>query len=425
METYAPFKAKDGTYRMRHGSAWATFLLNDELMVELDEGTFEQIRASMELPGIEKVTITPDAHRGYGVIIGTSLESSDYLYPDTTGIDPSCAVSISKLDVDFSGYDKKQKREIINKLEKLVGVGNQLRDTGTTAAKFFSIINGNVRPPQGWVHAYEPLWKERLNSPYSRLRELIENTLTENMLKQFMTIGGGNHALAVECTDDGQPYLVSHFGSRGIGASLAKWFDTAIRAEIEKWTGKPHTGLLYLPAESDMGKLYYFFNLAMLEFSGYNHHLIHTSIMKELDWKGDFLGHVPHNFIEYRNGRYVGRKGTIPAYDNQGIPLVVLGNMTHGSAVFSPGKNAAKYGESLAHGAGRRFSRSEAKKTLDQKQMDAEFDAAGVMGNFRNVPIDEAHDAYKDFDQIVQVTQDTGVGVLESRIRPLLVLKGG
>lgn len=423
MDKFEAFKS-EGVYKLRHGNKWATIVMGDQLFGEYEYGALEQVRNSMELPGIEKVSIMPDSHFGYGVAIGTTLESSTHLYPDTVGVDPACSVGLSELGyVHMSRMEESFKKNTIKEVSERIGVGNQLRDTGMDFNTMKKIVDGRLRPEGAWVNSYEPLWKERASSHYKKFMKLLEDTTTENMLKQFNTIGGGNHVLAIEEDELGNNYIVTHFGSRGLGNKLARWFDVAIKKELISWGGELKNDLIYVPAESDLGQLYYTFNRAMLEISTYNHWMVHNAVAGIWSRYAVGFSHIPHNFIEFRNGKYVGRKGTIPAYDNNGIPMVVLGNMKDGSAIFKPGKKS--YGDSIPHGAGRTMSRGSARKALDQKTVNSELKDAGVMGNFTDVPIDEASGAYKNFDAIVETVQTTEIGELLFRTKPVLVWKDG
>ncbi|MFA5626159.1 MAG: RtcB family protein [Thiohalomonadaceae bacterium] len=421
-DIFEPFKAGN-IYKMRHGNVWATLVMNDQLFGEYEYGALTQVRASMELPGIEKVSVMPDSHFGYGVAIGTTLESSTHLYPDTVGVDPACSVGMSEININVDSLSEKEKREAIRQVSEAVGVGNQLRDTGMTSAKFQEIVDGYLRPEGAWVNSYEPLWKERDTPHYKEFKKLMTYNLTENMLKQFNTIGGGNHFLSIEKNDIGQNFVASHFGSRGLGNKLARVFDATIKKEISSWGGRLANDLIYVPAESALGQVYYTFNRAMLEIATYNHYMVHEAVARVFHQGVNEFSHIPHNFIEYRNGKYIGRKGTIPAYDNNGIPMVVLGNMKDGSAIFTPGN--VSYGDSVPHGAGRTMSRGNAKKILDQDVVNLELEEAGIMGNFEDVPIDESSGAYKNFDEVVKVIEDTGIGVLKFRTKPVLVWKDG
>lgn len=234
-----------------------------------------------------------------------------------------------------------------------------------------------------------------------------------------------NHFVEVQEDENGNNYLMSHFGSRGIGAAGAKWFDGAIEEELKKWNSVvPKDGLTFIPADSELGQLYFMFQQAMLEYTTFNHRVIHEAASRVISNSPEFLGHVPHNFIENRNGKYVGRKGATPAYNFDGIPLLIPGSMATGSYVLRPGAKAEKLGESVSHGAGRVLSRGKAKEQLDQELINLEFEEAGVIGNFENVPLDESHGAYKDVDEVIQSLVDAEVAEVEMRLKPVMVLKG-
>lgn len=162
----------------------------------------------------------------------------------------------------------------------------------------------------------------------------------------------------------------------------------------------------------------------MLEWTTFNHRVIHEAVSRVVSDSPEFLGHVPHNFIELRNGKYVGRKGATPAYDNDGIPLLIPGSMATGSYIMRPGEAAPKLGESVSHGAGRVLSRGAAKKALDQSTVNSEFEALGVVGNFTDVPLDESHGAYKDVDEVINSLVQANVATVELRLKPVVALKG-
>ena len=424
MKEFEPFKTGN-TFKLRHGNVWSTFLMSDQIFYTVEHSAMEQLRASMELPGLKNVTVTPDFHTGYGVPIGSTLVSETHIYPDVVGPDPACSVALSKI----KGLDIDDKASIIAAISKRVGVGNASDGTRITAETFKHIIRGELRQKRTWVNNTTPLWQEQGKPEYKELIRLFDHFLTERMLSQLGTIGGGNHFLEIQ-TDSENFYLMSHFGSRGVGAKLAAYFDEAITEELKKWGVKVNKGdLLYIPADSFLGRVYYLFQIAMLEWATYNHVYTHAIVESVLDDLQDgvsieFLGHVPHNFIEFRNGAYVGRKGATPAYEFDNIPLLIPGSMSTASYVLRPGAEAHKLGESVAHGSGRVLTRGEAKRTSAQEAANTAFTNAGVLGNFTDVPLDECQDAYKDVDAVIQSLVDCGAAVVERRLTPAIVLKG-
>jgi tRNA-splicing ligase RtcB (3'-phosphate/5'-hydroxy nucleic acid ligase) len=251
------------------------------------------------------------------------------------------------------------------------------------------------------------------------------------MLQQIGSIGGGNHFLEVQLGEDGALYVMAHFGSRGLGAAGSRELFARIRSDMAERSGSPPEAgaLMHVPAADPLGQLYFSFQHAMLEYASYNHVRVQAAAVEVLldhlpGAEPTFLGHIPHNFIERREGRYWQRKGTTPAYDRDGIPLLIPGSMSTTSYLLAPGPNAARYGESVPHGAGRVLSRGDARRSLDQTEMDRLFDARGVMANFRHVPLDESQAAYKDVDEVIDAVVVPGVARVVQRLRPVLVLKG-
>jgi tRNA-splicing ligase RtcB (3'-phosphate/5'-hydroxy nucleic acid ligase) len=424
-----------GVHRFRLGGVGVTLLLGDRLLRTVEPSALEQLHDALALPGLEDVVVTPDLHPGYGVPIGFTAVSSTHVYPDTVGPDPACSVSLSRITGHaFGELDKRARRAILDDLERVVVVDRRRGRTPYPPAIGFEtlmeILTGRHRFPKTWVASHPPLpeWpsRERLGELESILRDLT----TPRMLQQIGSIGGGNHFLEVQIGDDGDLYVMAHFGSRGLGAAGSRYFFERIRDLA------PHDGvpvgpgtLLSLRADEPLGELYLMFQHAMLEYATYSHVAVQGAASDVLCRHlgvdaGAFLGHIPHNFIERRDGRYWQRKGATPAYDNDGIPLLIPGSMATTSYVLAPGPNASRYGESVPHGAGRVLSRGEARRTLDQGAMDRAFDAYGVMANFRHVPLDESSAAYKDVDEVIEAVVTPGVALLVNRLRPVLVLKG-
>jgi len=422
-----PFKTGQ-IYKMNEGKVWATFLLSDSLMSGVDEKTMNQIRNSMRLPGVKSVTITPDVHFGYGVAIGTVVHSETHLYPDVVGVDPACSVSLSRIH-GVNGLSKlKEKKDVLKSIKERVSVGRgrvNKQAPPLTMRGFKQVIDGFLTPALSWLsYREDKLWKSETRE-YQQVGDLLELLMTDTMLGQVGSIGSGNHFIELQEDEEGSLYVMAHFGSRGIGATGAKLLEDMVREELKSWGVT--TELLYMPAESNIGKLYNVFQRAMLEWSTYNHEIVQEAIEQAIretfpEARREAIGHIPHNFIERRLGLFVGRKGATPAYGK--VPLLIPGSMGTASYVLSPGVKAAKLGESVSHGAGRLFSRRAAKATLNQKEVNQEFKNNGIIGNFEDVPLDEAPGAYKDIDEIIKSLVNSEVAVVEKKLKPVMVIKG-
>lgn len=420
---YEPFKAGK-VYRMRHKNAWATFLMNDELMANIEPGALVQLRNAMEAPGLDSVVITPDVHYGYSVPIGCTMVSQTHLYPDVVGPDPGCSVALSYLGKLDPEYMSNQATTILQDVQKVVKAGREDNPNDSMSqGEFFRILQGEYRPQESWlaVHDVPPVLL------YSDLSDLVDEVLTDKMLSQRSTIGGGNHFWEINIDSEGNYYLLTHFGSRGIGAALAKKFDQLIGAELEKWgVHVTKDTLLYIPEDTLLGQMYFDFQTMMLEWATYNHNRVHQRtwdiLSEHLDFSPEFMGHVPHNFIEKReDGTYIGRKGATPS---DYYPLLVPGSMSTGSYVLREGEESSKLGRSVSHGAGRVLSRGQAKRELSQEEANFLFEEAGVVGNFTDVPLDESQDAYKDVDSVISSLVECGAAEVGFKLFPRLVMKG-
>jgi tRNA-splicing ligase RtcB len=78
---------------------------------------------------------------------------------------------------------------------------------------------------------------------------------------------------------------------------------------------------------------------------------------------------------------------------------------------------------SAAHGAGRRFSRSEARRTITPAMAAAVVREAGVL--VRGLAVDESPLAYKDIETVMQVQIAAGLIRPVAKMRPLVVVMSG
>lgn len=431
-----PRKIADGVYGLRYGHVEVTLLLTHALLEAMEDSAWQQLEASLDLPGLERVMVTPDVHTGYAVPIGFTAVSSSHLYPDTVGPDPACSVSLSRVpNPGLERLDKRARRAILDDLEQAVIVNVRHRHGSLPPPIPFEtlmeIVHGRRRRAKTWVAAHPRLTELASSDRLAAFEELMRDLDDARLRQQIRTIGGGNHFLEVQVGDDGELYVMAHFGSRGLGATGARWFEERIRAEMQARAGRfgGASDLLHVPADDPLGQLYYLFQQAMLEYATYNHLQVQEAACEVLSrhlgvGPGTFLGHIPHNFIERRDGRWWQRKGATPAYDSGGIPLLIPGSMSTTSYVLAPGPNAERLGASVPHGAGRVLSRGAAKRALDQDATDAAFEARGVMANFRHVPLDESAAAYKDAGEVIHAVVTSGVAEVVRTLRPVLVLKG-
>jgi tRNA-splicing ligase RtcB len=197
--------------------------------------------------------------------------------------------------------------------------------------------------------------------------------------------------------------LLSHSGSRGLGATLAGHY-TRIAKDICKLPNEA-ANLAYLDMNSEAGQEYWLaMNLAG-DYASACHEVIHEKMAKAIG--GQLLAKVEnhHNFAwkESWNGEevIVHRKGATPA--GKGVMGIIPGSMT------APGFLVRGKGEDLAinsasHGAGRQMSRTQATKNISHQDMKAILQANNV--TLIGAGLDEAPMAYKDINVVMNAQKD-------------------
>lgn len=145
---------------------------------------------------------------------------------------------------------------------------------------------------------------------------------------------------------------------------------------------------------------------------------------------------ISHNLIQKEDGRLVARKGATRAFpaghpalrrtawEKTGHPILVPGSMETGSAILfaEAGAHASIY--SVNHGSGRRLSRGQAKRVLDQDRTDRRMTKAGILLNTRTTPLDESGPCYKDLDDVLATIDSAGLAKVARRLRPVACIKG-
>lgn len=112
-------------------------------------------------------------------------------------------------------------------------------------------------------------------------------------------------------------------------------------------------------------------------------------------------------------------------WEHTGHPVLIPGSNHDYSFILQPASGAIKSAFSVNHGAGRRLSRGDAKRQLNQQAVNALYATDGVIvNNHANVPIDEASACYKSSEEVVQAVIQAGLATVQYRLWPLSSLKG-
>lgn len=355
----------------------------------------------MRLPVVIAGALMPDAHAGYGLPIGGVLAVENAVIPYAVGVDIGCRMSLSVFDAK-ADFLKRYSHQIKTALGDYTHFG----------------MEGGLP----FLQEHEVLDRDEF-----ALTPLLRK-LREKAIRQLGTSGGGNHFVEfgeIQLNENNVLHLpagtytalLSHSGSRGLGAEIAREYSTVARGQCKLPREAQH--FAWLDLDTEAGQEYWMsMNLAG-DYARACHEQIHSNLSKALGMKVIANVSNHHNFAwkeEISSGRnaIVHRKGATPAAKGQAgfIP----GSMaTAGYLVCGTGEAEAL--NSASHGAGRAMSRQSAKEQFTRSEMKKILTRAGVSligGSIEEIPL-----AYKDIEKVMPA-QDTLVEI-HGRFMPRIV----
>jgi len=436
-----------------------------------DDRSLEQLENVATLPGIVEAALAmPDIHQGYGFPVGglAATEPPDgVVSPGGVGYDINCGVRL--LAVPLSADELGARKEsLVHEISRRApaGAGREggLRLAG---AKLDRVLREGPRALlEREIGTEDDV--ERTESA-GRLEgadlDAVSPRAHERGATQLGTVGSGNHFIEVQRVervfDDEaarayglSPGLVTvliHSGSRGLGHQVCtdyvKLMDAALsRHGIEL----PDRQLACAPLSSDEGRRYLAAMAAAANFAWANRHAIAHSVRESITQVlGDETAagtrqvyDVAHNVakLEPYGGRElcVHRKGATRAfppghaeipgdYRDAGQPVFIPGSMGTSSFVLAgrEGSMRRSFG-TTCHGAGRRMSRTRARKQIGGKELRAQLEANGVTVRCTSNKglSEEAPFAYKDVEGVVDIVERAGLAAKVAQLRPIGVVKG-
>lgn len=452
--------------------------LSKKLLDIVEEGAIRQAVNVSMLPGIEKYSIAmPDMHYGYGFPIGGVAAfdiNHGIISPGGIGYDINCGVRL--LRTNLSEDDVKNKmREIVNAIFRNVpsGVGSKGRIGKISSSEMDEVLETGAE----WAVKNGYGWKEDLEriEENGRLKDANKEYVSEKAKRrgyaQLGSLGAGNHFLEIQkveriydegvaqafgINDVNQITIMIHTGSRGLGHQVASDY---IREMENKFRGSmrdlPDRELIYADFGSELGQRYLKAMYAAANFAFANRqmimHWVRESFASVLNKTPEELGmeliyDVCHNIgkvevhdiagkkkkvIVHRKGATrsfpPGHESVPKIYRKFGQPVIIPGSMGTASYLLVGTKRAMdiSFG-STAHGAGRVLSRVRAIKSFRGEGIKRKLEDEGITLRAASwsVVAEEAPQAYKDIDEVVRVSHETGIGRLVAKLRPIGVVKG-
>ncbi len=365
------------TFRGKYNSA-------NVMIDELDQETISQIYSFLNHPAFAHtyIAIMPDCHAGAGAVIGFTAKMNEYVIPNVVGVDIGCGVLAYPLKVesiDFKALDTFIKKNVPSGLN--IRSTDEKMVTGKKPKDYFGKGMSDVIGLAG-----------------------VTGQDQSKVIGSIGTLGGGNHFIEIDQTDEGQYWLLIHSGSRNFGLRVANHYQSKAKELLKTMFvgADAYKNLEYLPigfgAESYLEAM----KIAQL-YAKMNRGVMAEVILSyfgQSAWDSNAIETV-HNYINFEDK--IVRKGAVSAH--YGERLVIPFNMRDGVAVCT-GKGNTKWNESAPHGAGRILSRRKAKETLSMDEFKSEME--GIYTTTATIDtIDESPMAYKDKDVIVQAIGET------------------
>lgn len=345
-----------------------------------------QLYATAKLEGVQLAVGFPDLHPGRGTPVGAAFVTENVIYPHVIGGDIGCGMALFKTDL--------VRRDV--KLDR------------------WARLQFNLEHP----------WNEFVSDFLTE--QDLESTEFDSALG---TIGGGNHFAELQAVekvldadefkklDLGKQQLVMlvHSGSRGLGESI-------LRAHVDQHFGEgveagSFAAGKYLPGHD-----------FAVRWARANRELIARRFVAAIGAEAECLWDGCHNSITRRESDgevvWVHRKGAVVAESDF---VVIPGSRGSLSYLVKPIGDGESHAWSLAHGAGRKWARSEARLRMRERFSVAELAQTGIGGRViceeRDLLYEEAPAAYKNIEAVIQDLVDAGLVSVIATFRPLLTYK--
>ena len=446
----------------------ARVFADEELLAAIaGDRSLEQLQNVATLPGIVDAALAmPDIHQGYGFPVGglAATELPDgVVSPGGVGYDINCGVRLLALpltDEELGG----RREPLVHEISRAVPAGaGKEGGRARRGEDLDAVLREGSR-----VVAERDDDVERTESG-GRLAGADPAAVSERARQrgggQLGSMGSGNHFVEVQRVDrlfdssaadafglrEGQVTILIHSGSRGLGHQVCSDYVKRMDAALGRYGIElPDRQLSCAPASSPEGQAYLAAMAAAANFAWANRQEIANRVRgavarvlgREAAAATVQVYDVAHNVAkaERHGGRdvLVHRKGAtrafpagsaeIPAaYREVGQPVFIPGSMGTSSFVLAgdPGSMERSFG-TTCHGAGRRLSRTAAKREIGGAELRRELEGRGIVVRSPSNKglAEEAPFAYKDVERVVEIVERAGLARRVARVRPLGVVKG-
>ncbi|MDG7054222.1 MAG: RtcB family protein [Nitrososphaerota archaeon] len=450
---------------------------NEQLLEKMmSDRTIKQAVNVSTIPGtVQNVVVLPDGHEGYGFPVGgvAAMDAEEgMISPGGVGYDINCGVRLLRTNL--------KERDVRPKLKELVADLFNSVPSGVGSKGAIKLSNSQLDEvlvkgvPWAVDNGYGVKGDAEVCEENGQMENADPNKVSDKARKrgapQLGSLGSGNHFLEVQKVTEihdeeaakrmgiekDQVTILTHCGSRGFGHQVCSDYLRISEQALKKYDiSLADRELACVPNSSEEGESYRKAMFAALNFAWGNRQMITHWTRKsfqrvfkqsESDLGMDLVYDVSHNIAKVEthtiNGEQksvvVHRKGATRAfpankdevpkkYRDLGQPVFIPGSMGTASWILlgQPNSMNLTFG-STAHGAGRTMSRTRARKNYTESQVRKYLSDKGieVKALTRDGVVEEAPQAYKDVDSIVNVSHELGIATKVAKLVPIGVIKG-
>ncbi|MET8578039.1 RtcB family protein [Streptomyces sp. NPDC005012] len=376
----------------------------------VEDGAMRQLQNVATLPWIKGLAVMPDVHYGKGATVGSVIAMRGAVCPAAVGVDIGCGMSAVKTSLTANDLPGDLSR-LRSKIEQAIPVGRGMHDSPVDPGRLHGFATA----------AWDDLWAR-----FDGVAEAVRFR-EERAAKQAGTLGSGNHYIELTLDSEGVVWLTLHSGSRNIGKELAE-YHIGVAQRLPHNQGLVDRDLAVFVADTPQMAAYENDLYWAQEYARFNRSIM-MALLKDVvrkEFKKAKVSFAPeischHNYVNLE--RYEGmdllvtRKGAISALPGQyGIIPGSMGTSTY----IVKGLGNDKAFNSASHGAGRRMSRSAAKRRFTTA--DLERQTQGVECRKDSGVVDEIPAAYKPIDQVMDQQRDL-VEVV-AKLKQFICVKG-
>ena len=389
-----------------------------DLSHAIEDEAMKQLQNLSSMPFIHKhVAVMPDVHFGNGTSVGTVIATKGAIIPAAVGVDIGCGMMAVKLNITANDLPDNL-FDIRSAIEAAVPHGRT--------------NNGGAGDRGAWGNAPTSVldaWGT-IESDYAEIVGKHPRIAHMGVANHLGTLGTGNHFIELCLDESNGVWVMLHSGSRGVGNKIGTYFIQKAKDDMKRWfINLPDINLAYLPEGSEnfddymkaieWAQSYAFVNRSLMMDATI---MAVRSVIPHAGAKFEETAiNCHHNYVarEHHFGEniLVTRKGAVQA--RKGSLGIIPGSMGARSFIVV-GKGLEQSFSSCSHGAGRKMSRTEAKKRFTLQ--DHAQATAGIECRKDADVIDETPMAYKDIDEVMSSQSDL-VDIVHT-LRQVVCVKG-